>query len=177
MRKYWVLATGWPEDIWPNDELWQTIAQKAGDMMLKGQMVLGTLGPRHAPLGLTLPDGTKAPWVPDWRCAWVKNIDVPPEWSEVKFPTRTLRIFTSEAAALEYNDFVLSYGAEFSFVMSEEEVEALSPLPDDQYIDAMIVDPSDTERIALLRSKEVTLEHMQYFRRTGEIMPGTPISR
>jgi len=178
MRKYWVLATGWHDHTWPNDELWQIVAQKSGDMMLEGRLVLGTLGPRHAPLGLMQDDGvTRRPWVPDWRCAWVKNLELPATWADLSFPTRTLRIFTSEAAALEYADFVLSYGAEFSFIMSEEEVEALSPLPDDQYIDAMIVDPTDTARIELLRSKTISQEHMQYYRENKMFHPDTPFIR
>jgi hypothetical protein len=178
MRKYWVLATHWPAGVFPNDELWHIIADKAGDMMLKGELVLGTLGTREAPLGKVKPDGTIAPWLPDWRRSWKKNAEPPTIHSmleDAHTPNKSLRIFTSEAAALEYADFVLGYGADFAGILSEEEVEAISPLPADEYIQAMIVDPTDTTRINLLQSKVVTLEMMQYFRATGQIPPDAPV--
>jgi len=167
MRKYWVLATGWDQGVWPNDELWQILAGKAGEMMLAGQAVLGTLGTREFPLGVPDANGNPKPWLPDWRQSWIRNYETPTRedlLSDSFSPTRLLRIFTSEAAALEFADFVLGYGANFARILSEEEVEEISPLPADEYIDAMIVDPTDTARIADLTSKMVTLDMMRQFR-------------
>lgn len=177
MRKYWVLATGWPEGVWPNDELWQIIAGRAGELMLSGQLVLGTLGTRDEPLGRMNAEGTaRAPWIPDWRCTWISEGGYPQTWDELDHfaPTKHLRIFTSEAAALEFADFVLGHGAEFSIILSEEEVEQKCPLPADQYIDAMIVDPADTQRIAFLQARTATLEHMQYYRTHKRPPPNVP---
>lgn len=176
MRKYWVLAIGWADGVWPNDELWHIVAEKAGTMMLAGQMVLGTLGPRDIPLGRIGPNGQPEPWLPDWRIGWVKDMDMPPDvescadLAQTKF-TKTLRICTSEAAALEFAEFVLSYGAIFANILTEEEVANLCPLPDDEYIDAMIVDPTDVERINQLNSKIATPERMRYFREHKQIPP------
>jgi hypothetical protein len=188
MRKYWVLAIGWPEGVHPNDDLWEVIANKAGSMMLDGKLVLGTLGSREFPLGKPNAAGSGiAKWLPDWRQAWVRNITLPvfnsgdnAEFvaalsdSSVTGVSRGLRIFTSESAALEFADFVLAYGADFARILDEEEVAELSPLPDDQYIDAMIVDPADTARVNLLQSKIVTAEMIRYYRENGTFPPGGP---
>lgn len=179
MKKYWVLSVHWPDGAFPNDELYQIVADKAGNMMLAGQMVLGTLGTREYPLGVPRPDGTIPDFLPDWRRSWKKNAE-PPTIHDVINPshgsTKHVRIFTSEAAASEFADFVLGYGADQAFIMTDEEVEALCPLPDEQYIDRLVVDPSDTQRIATLQSKIVTIEMMRYFREHGTVPPGAPSS-
>jgi hypothetical protein len=160
-RKYWVLATHWDETVWQESiDLWEVIAIKAEEMMLAGNLVLGTLGTREHPTGIP----GHVNWLPDWRRSWKKNAQ-PPSINDVANPEHTfsksLRIFISEAAANEYSSFVLSHGALASYLLTEEEVEAICPLPADQYIDAMIVNPADSARIATLLTQKVTTEQMQ----------------
>lgn len=55
---------------------------------------------------------------------------------------RGFRIFTTEAAANEFIDFILSLGAQFSIIMSQEEIDAIGFLPPDSIIDQYIGLPS-----------------------------------
>lgn len=55
---------------------------------------------------------------------------------------RGFRIFTSEAAANEFIDFILSLGAVFSIIMTQEEIDAMNFLPDDSVIDQYVGLPS-----------------------------------
>jgi hypothetical protein len=163
-RKYWVLATHWDDTaIRTSPELWETIVNKAGEMMLSGKLVLGTLGTRENPLGVADHLG-RISWLPDWRRAWKKNAE-PPVWTDMPAAehafSKTVRIFTSEAHANEYADFVLTHGAQYSNILTEEEVESICPLPADAYIDAMIVDPTDSARIATLNSQKVTIQQVR----------------
>jgi hypothetical protein len=163
-RKYWVLAIHWDDATWGRaPELWETVVNKAGEMMCSGKMVLGTLGTRENPLGVADHLG-RISWLPDWRRAWKKNAE-PPVWTDMPAAehsfSKTVRIFTSEAAANEFADFVLTHGARYSNILTEEEVESICPLPADAYIDAMIVDPTDSARIDILNSQKVTIEKVR----------------
>ena len=163
-RKYWVLATHWDDTVWQTAaDLWDIISEKAGEMMLDGRLVLGTLGTRENPNGIADHLG-RISWLPDWRRSWKKNAEAPTA-ADMPKPehtfSKTVRIFTSEVAANEFADFVLTHGALYSNILTEEEVESICPLPADQYIDAMIVDPTDSARIATLNSQKVNIEKVR----------------
>ena len=55
---------------------------------------------------------------------------------------RGFRIFTSEAAANEWIDFILSLGAQFSVIISQEDIDKMDILPDDSIIAQYIGTPA-----------------------------------
>jgi len=59
---------------------------------------------------------------------------LPEEYDDPELTPKSLRIFTSEEAATEWNDFMLSLGAQFSITLTQEEIDALDVLPDDSVI-------------------------------------------
>jgi hypothetical protein len=147
-------------------ELQQACSDKGWEMIQAGKMVRAdcptkNVGQYHV-TGLT--DGPVHPIIPSnlavsYGRSWFSSgrdkylnaistsraraaaLELPDEFDNDETP-KFLRIFVTEAAANEWNDFSLSLGATYSIVLTPAEYEPLDLIPDDSIIAQYIGTPA-----------------------------------
>jgi hypothetical protein len=146
MTAFFVVSTQWPEGTLPNSDLNAVLMAKAREMVDAGKLVKGTLP--HAGVN-TYPSTYSNATHPERGTvakselqAFVSNLiiefDDATQTVHGRYPAgepqKLLRIFTTEAAANEWCEFVLQYGAFNALILTPEEANGLVALPADDII-------------------------------------------
>jgi hypothetical protein len=146
MSTFVSVATIWAPGTLPNYELYVVLMAKAREMVNAGKMVKSTLPHASKPAQAQVySDVTR----PDLGLGDVNELQAyvtsmviqyndatqtaTGHWPEGE-PQKQMRIFVNEAAANEWIEFVLQYGALDAMILSQEEVAAKLDLPSDDII-------------------------------------------
>lgn len=150
---YLVVAVHWAPGTWPNAELRTQMRIKGRAMQAAGQMVKGTIrGPRNDPFKKTFADGSPIightedgarlsvdESIGPWNSNRVFTIDHVNKTTSYVYPEgevqKMMWIMVGEAAAQEWIDWSLSYGAMDAFIVDPATLEELFPLPDAAILD------------------------------------------